>query len=278
MVPRVLSTYRSRQMPHLGEYLHHASSALRGPDSFGPGCAATALLSGLSFFFFVEFLGPVRGGMLALFVGLPILTVTVFKIARWMKQPKTPEEERNEAIRGVVVEMQQLLSRRRLRRSLDPAGAALLEECSRHWGRIHKELSSAYWTAKSLPAHWKSVRERALFASNAAMGDLLLMLRPVLINPQQGGLDGVLGEIVEAVFDQPPAPSGPLPPVFEPARQIGDKLKLLAAEVEAASKELATNQAVTSEYSSARALEATLGELRQIRQAEDELEEHLGQG
>ena len=84
---------------------------------------------------------------------------------------------------------------------------------------------------------------------------------------------------MEAVFDKETAPAPVrLPPGFEPARQVAERLKLLASEVERTSEELAKEESLRGEIGSAVALETCLAELKSLRAAEAELEAHLEQG
>ena len=69
----------------------------------------------------------------------------------------------------------------------------------------------------------------------------------------------------------------PLSAAFQPARELAEKLKLLAAEIERATKEVAKDEMVGSEFSAGTALDMCLGEMRTIQTAEDELRQNLQQ-
>jgi hypothetical protein len=64
-------------------------------------------------------------------------------------------------------------------------------------------------------------------------------------------------------------------PFFDQAVGLVDQLKSLADEAEAVSRQLVTDPNLGAQGRPGAALEATLAELKQIRQAEDELRQDL---
>lgn len=271
---------RNRQFPFLTGYLQSRSAAQLRSDATPIGCAVAVLTSALVYVAFFEALGPWRALILTTFVGLPAAGYLSYLYVRWMNSPKSPDAERLAKIREAVSQLRSISARKKLARELDPAAGALLEEAARHWSRIRTSVSGPLWNSKNLPLHWKGVRERSLTAANSAMDELILILQPVVFaSPDQSQRwEGVIETIMEAVFDKEQSmPPTHLPPGFEPARQLAESLKQLAGEVERTSVDLAKENMVRGDSGSAAALESCLSELKALREAEAELEQHLEQ-
>ncbi|MCX7801316.1 MAG: hypothetical protein N2109_13370, partial [Fimbriimonadales bacterium] len=83
--------------------------------------------------------------------------------------------------------------------------------------------------------------------------------------------DDLLGKPVLSDDSRPGRPTE-----FEPAQALAERLRLLAVEVEKATLELPRDEAAKA-FSSLSSLDATLHELRQVRQAEEEMRQHLDQ-
>jgi hypothetical protein len=261
-----------RRMPHFGEYL--SASASGAPEGFvSSALIGTSVLSLAMFLGLAEIFGPLRAAIATLVLGVPVVGIVVVETLRWLDRPRTAEQVRSRRARKLAKELHGLWHRRLLHRALTPAAGALLEGCAEHWSRIQRELQSALWSSAGLPEHWRSVRDRAMRASDAAMADVILLLEPTLVQPQtKPSLALLIGEFLDRFSEGgPPGADDLLPTPFEPAREIAERLKLLAAEVEAASKQILRADETGRSFASARSLESCLAELRSIRQAEDEL-------
>ncbi|KXK24055.1 MAG: hypothetical protein UZ18_ATM001000037, partial [Armatimonadetes bacterium OLB18] len=70
-------------------------------------------------------------------------------------------------------------------------------------------------------------------------------------------------------------PDGPPPPRIRPRAEVAERLKLLAAEVEQAAKEVLREEEFDEVFGGSKALEACLSELKSIREAETELDGEL---
>jgi hypothetical protein len=130
-----------------------------------------------------------------------------------------------------------------------------------------------------LPAHWKEVREQAIESLNAGMDDLVLIgkqaMQPVSGKSDWGEAVGAfVGGMLGVNIDETPEP---LPPGFEPARIIAQKIQQLAGEVESATTRVFQEQSESSPFPSATSLDRTLGEFKSVHQAEDELRQNLDQ-
>ena len=162
-------------------------------------------------------------------------------------------------------------------KSIGQTTAELLEESARNWSRATTALNDPFWMNEGLPGHWSALREHALEAVDDAMGDLILLTQPYLkpITPKTDWQD-VVGNVVGGLFGVSPQPDGePLPPVFGAAREIAGKLKMLATQVEDATKQVILDQPNSESMPSSTSLDACLGELKSIQQAEGELRQNL---
>ncbi len=274
-------TRRAKHLPHLSDYLNRKARLHASSDPAGVGCLLSLAVNAVLFIGLLEVLGPIRALMGTLCIGLPAVMWLAVQAVRWFQQPKNASQRRALEIALIQSEMLQHQRRGRLHKKLDSTAAALLEVSAANWSRIVESLDGPFWTSASLPEHWKAVRSRSLAAAEQAMLDLFLVLRPSLYATQESrsSLESVLESIADAFGEgEDMAMPDRLPASFEPARQIADKLKLLASEVESASREVSEDHAVAAEIGSAQALEACLSELRSIRQAESELREHMQEG
>lgn len=268
---------RSRQYPHLTRFLQSRAPAFQRTGMSSTGCFVSAIAAYGAFFLTLPELGVLRAALVSVLVIMPLAAFITNRLFALTTKPRTPEAERAALVNETLMVLHSKSTRRRMGREVDPVAAALLEESARHWTRVQTALSGPFWSSKNLPAHWQGVRDRSWAAANAAMDELILLLRPLALTPPADGpREGVLDAIMEAVFDQARPPVNmQLPPGFEPARAVAERLKLLAGEVERTSKELAEDQLAQGEVQSATALESCLAELRSLRQAEQELEDHL---
>lgn len=271
-------TSRRSQLPNLSKYIEEtAKRSPEGQAAQATGCMLSGIATAIVGFMLARFMGPVVAGTISLFVVLPLLATLV---AGWIKQltkPRTEEEQRRHEAHEAILFMNNALTAGKLHRKLDPAAGLLLEECARHWARVHDALSGTFWEDKDLPAHWKNVRDQSLTAANRAMDDIIVMLKPVLAsrNPQSSGQEFFSG-IMEAFFNvQTEMPIEPLPAHFMPARDIAQKLMLLADEVETTAQRVARDESFKEHYSSGSQIDVVLSELRAIREAESELEQDV---
>ncbi len=272
---------RTKNLPHLHEFLEESAANPIGFDGFaGSTLMAAAVLSGVVGFGLLELLGPFRAVLLTALVVLPVLVVGISAIRSKMRPRKSVEESRREQsallYRGLWREAQQT---KKLHRRLNPMAAALLEESASNWLRVKRSLAGPLWQSDQLPAHWRQVRDRSLWAAGHAMSDLGILVQPYLrqLEGPKPGFAQVVDDIVEAMMpSEAPLPAVELLPAeFDPARRVAERLKLLASEVELASRELVLEPSATQHMGSTEAIEGILGELRAIRQAETELRQQV---
>lgn len=277
---------RSKQLPYLSEFLNrfHAEEqkknrryGLLGGIVGGVGGLMGAALGVLASLGVIGFSGF---GLAGAIVGINLLAwLTVLGLwwnDRQRNRPTTIEGRIHAEAREAGLQMHQFLHRRRLHKVLDPVAGELLEEAARQWVRTHEALQTPFWTDPSLPAHWQAARTHALSSADQTMDEILVILRSSFRPQTKQGWHDVVEDVVETFFTGPKwkAPDG-LPVGFQRARELADKLRSVAEEVERASSELTHEFQHSDYYSSDRALDMTLGELRSIRDAEDELRQNL---
>jgi hypothetical protein len=111
---------------------------------------------------------------------------------------------------------------------------------------------------------------------------MLILMKPCFQpDPTRSEWKDVMDDVIEKYVTGPPRPRGDqFPVVYDQARELAEKLKLIASEVERATEEVSRDETVDLGYRSAAALDLALHDLRTIREAEDELRQNLqaGQG
>lgn len=164
--------------------------------------------------------------------------------------------------------LRKLIESRRLHRDLDSGTLILLEESAHAWGRIHAALGSGYWANDAVPASVQTARNQVRAAADAGMEEILSMYVHHL--PGDVGSRHALDYVQEALESFTGKGSrdvsGP-PPVFYAARDVAEKLRILAQEAE----NLATRTHIEQATGSRSELDAALSELRLLKAAEDEL-------
>ncbi|MCK6631408.1 MAG: hypothetical protein L6Q31_03435 [Fimbriimonadaceae bacterium] len=275
----MLFSKRKKRYENLAEFLERNAGRSHTPNP-GAGVVAVSslLLSGALYFALLRFLGPIGSMLATAFVGLPLIGISLHLILREAFRPKDARSQRIQEMARIYRLLWVTHKQNRLTKDLDPTLAELLDECARHWLRIHRALGGPFWTQETLPVHWKGVRDRAIEASSLAMDDVLLILESHLYKREtKTNWQDVVNEFVEDLLDQPPkrSPTAHLPPEYDPAREVAERLKLLAAEVEQAAKEVLREEAFDEVFGGSKALEACLSELKSIREAETELDGEL---
>jgi hypothetical protein len=262
-----------KNYPNLAQYLRQEvrqrhGSRTEAEVALGVAAAAAFVALGVLTLFF--------GSILVLFLGFAAMAAGFPPLAKKLRKPKTPEEMRAVEAQSVARVMLECDEKRRLHRDLDPASLELLEECARHWSRATATLDSSFWKGDELPLHYRAAREQARHAVQESMHEVMLLYRDFLPDQvtSRAPLDFVDEALTEYVFKKPN--QGRFPPrAFEPVRSIADKLRMVADEVEVLSQEAIHDVGIPAPLEPGRALDATLGELRSIRQAEDELRQNL---
>jgi len=262
-----------KRCPQLAEFLDQYVT--RVPMNFANWPGAVAVFGGIMLSIFGLGGHPPFAIAPAVPIGLGVVLIVLGLIKLLKPTPLTLEEQRHRDAWHVAYALQQLITRNRIHRDLDSGSIALFEEAARLWLRIRAALDSAALKDRHLPPTYAAVRDRIAQASQEAMVDMLLAYRLDITKQPSNWtplefVDEALDNFgIRKSFDdrQPP-------PAFYGARQIAEKLQVLADETEALALERLSTPVGPNVPS--RSIDAVLGELRSIRQAEDELRQDLG--
>lgn len=266
---------RNRKLPNLSDYLNERSpvsaDSHRDTVSGGVGFVASvgAIVAGW------QFIGwwSIAAGLC---IVLPVVSGIVKSFWDW-KWPLNDRQRRETEYEALHNQLKGFLDESKLDRHLDPICAALFEESARHWMRIKELLGGADWSRSNLPSHYRMLRTEALAAADEAMEDLILMLqKAILKQPKRKDWLDVFNDFLEMLGSRRIEDDNlRYPAEYGPARMIAGKLAALAEEVESVAIKRATDAAELGGYSSPASIDAILGELRAIKQAESELHEDL---
>jgi len=262
---RMFSSNPVKQYPNLSRYVEYAAKQQRRD----PREIWAAALAGMGLIALGA--GLVANAMLAVGAAIPMIAGAAFL---WLKRDRPGKDpisaKRAEAIHTARV-LKQMFDQRRIHRDLDEGSLALLEEAARCWIRVQTALGAEYWQDMDLPVTYVAARDQARAAADEAMMDIMRLYRQAL--PENVGARPAMDYVDEAlekfVFksrnDRMP------PPEYYSARQVADKMLVLAQEAERIAREGVPALATPPGHS----LDVALGELRQIRQAEEELQNDL---
>lgn len=229
--------------------------------------------------------GLVAGGVLGPGFVLWVLT-NVFGLSLfgglgtglWLRSRRPPElsDAIVQEVKPIAAQLRHSIDHYRLHRELHPDVIELLEEAARCWKRVHDATESKFWKSESLPPHYRNIRGQARLNADQAMIEILLHLRSAVQpvgEPKtlMEGLQTVL-DYIGVSFSQPRA-NDPLPEGFESAAELMTGLSDLATEIEGTS--IRAIRFSTAELDSGQSIRRTLEELRQVREAETELDQEL---
>jgi len=198
--------------------------------------------------------------------------------AWWLRSKRPPDltEALMQEARPVAAALRESIMHHRLHRQLHPEVVDLLEEAARCWTRVHEATSTTFWKSEALPPHYRGIREQARLNADQAMMEVLLHLRSGV---KPVGEAKTLMEGLQSVFDaigisfSSAKVEEPLPQGFEAAAEVASSLSELAGEIESTS--IRAIKTSTAELESGQSIRRTLEELRQIREAESELDQEL---
>jgi hypothetical protein len=278
----------NKHLPHLSRYLNVAVS--RQPSRSGKVAAFGAVM-GVGAGVIGGVVGLLAGtGLLAMSTAEAAVGVVLLNAGVWAsilaygshhrkKELATPDYRLFEEARQVAKDMHSSLTRRRLHRELHPGVAELLEESARNWCRTMGALETPFWQNPDLAAHWRAIRDQAAYASNQAMAELLVLLKSAYEpNPNRNAFTDVVEDAIETYVTGPQGPRTPdlMPVAFQQAREIAEKLKLVASEVERATHDVSKEDSEVPGLRSQSALDLALHDIRSVREAENELRQNLG--
>lgn len=277
---------RTKHYPYLADYLDVRLAEIREGYAkigiFGGIAGAVAGLLGAAF-------GILAGtGVIAPSTGAIVATILLLNVGTWLaiggfylalrkrKELASTSRVHQKESERVAKEMVQSLNRRKLHKELDPAAGRLLEEASRNFIRVRKALDTPFWAGEDLPAHWKGLRDQALLASSQAMDEVLVIFAGCMRRPAANtGFFDFIEDVVDNFKGGSIPESDTIPAGYEQAREIAERLKLLAGEAEQATGQVFRDATVADDFIASQSLESCLSELKTIRKAEDELRENL---
>ncbi len=214
------------------------------------------------------------------------------KFAKMMCSPRNAEEAAHVERHKVVQQWKGLDAKSKLTKELDPVAGQLLEAGSYYWRKITDTMATPAWQKDDLPAHWKSLRDQSLSVANAAMNELFMLLKDCTGKPSktrkddfQGAfenltdlnfMDAALGLLTAATADASiyTFQSPYLPAVFEPAKQLAEKLRDLSSEIDELTKDVHNHVAsIPGAATSVSSIDLILEEMKSVRIAERELRE-----
>lgn len=279
----MLFSGRSKPLPHLLEYLDHAiRERPANPLELPWALAALGVAAGGVTWAVASLVGgqPATWQVFAAAGGLWWIGAGVFWFRKRSTEPLSQEATTRQRLRmeayQIVRRLHASKEKRRLHRDLSDSVSSLLEECARSWSRAHQALESAFWRNANLPLHWQSLRDHASTAVDQTMDEVLVILsNAVPEEPGKWRIDEVVEEVLGKRVFSGHEIDDRMPMTFDPARELAQKLMMLAAEIERATRDVAKDEAIASQFSSGSALDLCLGELRQIQQAESELRQNL---
>ncbi|MDR3692047.1 MAG: hypothetical protein P4L46_21890 [Fimbriimonas sp.] len=272
---------RSQQFPYLTQYIHWAVDWRRGwtigitPTTVATGGVVAAVVG----FIAMSASGGVQSAGGGFFAGF--VTFIGYMLGAWGVAAKRARVEpaqirlRREA-RQIAERLEAILDKRRLHRDLSIEVSSVLEEGARNWHRAKAALESPYWRRADLPGHLRSAREQSLLAIDQGMQELLVLFATSIpTRPSRWAWTELVDEVVGQDFLTTKGRLDQISPFHDEARGVAEKLLEMADQVEVVSRRLAGEELISGAPKPGSALEATLAELRQLKEAEDELRQDL---
>ncbi len=272
---------RTKQLPYLTQYIEWAVDWRRG---LGGGITPPMIISGVFISAAVGVIATALGGGIhsvggGLFAG----AITLFGYllgAYGMSQKRSAREPgparlKREA-KQVAERLENIKDKKRLQRDLSTEVCSLLEEAARNWHRARTALDSPYWRRADLPTHIRSARDQSLLAVDQGMQEILVLFATSIpVKPGKWTWTEVVDEVVGQDMLTTRGRLDHLSPFYDEGRAVAGKLYEMAEQVETVSRRLAGEELIAGTPKPGSALEATLVELRELKQAEDELRQDL---
>jgi hypothetical protein len=137
---------------------------------------------------------------------------------------------------------------------------------------VHESLTHPFWASGSLPVHYESVRDQADRAAESGMNEVLALFRPLLpdAHVKRPVMDYV-GEAFEGLSKRPTDADLTLPPAYGLARDLVEKMRTMADELERITRSASLDASTFEQHGAAPALDGAIHDMRNLRQAEEEL-------
>lgn len=247
------------------------------------GCIVGLMGIGIVGFLLSKVMFVGLAGLLSLVIGFPVLIFALMAIEQRLKAPKTPEQKRKAEVYDALTKFKSPIDRKRIHKELDPVAGELLEACAFYYSKATIALQGPAWTGE-LGTHRRALRDQIARALEDAMDEAILLSKDCLGKPSKDtwrdkledalDLDIVdtvqaltgkrLGDDFRGIYRSPH-----IPIIFQPLREIAEKLKLLSGEVERMTTE--QTMAMGTSSGSASGIDLVIGEMQSLRQAEEEL-------
>lgn len=289
---------KKKRLPYLSEYI--ASCTAQSPYARRDAIAASGCITvPLAIVGSVSLLGNLMSWPLAVGVGLlvggPMAGWMMSALAKKFGKARTPEEARRFEVFEAASKYNQSIQRKKLHQELDPVAAQLLESCAYYYKQTMSLVNGPIWDEAANNGQYVALREQCAKAANESMQEAIMLCQHCLGKPERNRSDdlgsviqdfvsleiedaiGGLREVVKADSAKYAYRSPHVNSIFEPVRDIAEKLKQLSIEVEKIQTDIVKNASTLKQVESASSLDLVLRELQMVRQAEDELddEQHL---
>jgi hypothetical protein len=283
---------KSKRLPALTAFVQQVATHPPKPSllplwiTLGVG-AAVGLYFGLS-----AILGsPLIALVATAAVGVPLLAVGVNALHRLVSTPRTEREMRRQQLYETALIYYAATGRKKLHQELDPVAGQLLDLCAQFHQRIQLALEGPFWSSASEGSQWRAVAQQCRHAADEAMEEALLLGAGCFGKPsktRKEDLQDALQDFLDLDFvdalqnlkgvaladsSRYAHHSPNLPIVFEPMKQIAQRLQSLAVEVERLSQEAAREGVSRSGLTASASIDLVLNEIRTLEQAEAELDQ-----
>lgn len=286
---------KSDRYPVFAAYVTDALAKNKTSDTHPVTCFGCAVgLAGVAIatFLLTKIMATAMAFVMGSVIGLPLLFAFVWWLDQHMNTPKNEEQKRKKELSDALSQFSGPIDRRRLHKELDPVAGQLMEACAFYYQKAQVSLAGSAWTSDA-GGHRQALRDQISKALDDAMFEALLLAKPCLGKPSKDNWKDKLEDALDLdVIDTLQSLTGfkmsddlrgmhrspHIRIAFEPLRQIAEKLKLLSAEVEKMTLEASRESVIPGLSGPASSIDLVLGELRSVRQAEDELNQQRLQG
>jgi len=290
---------KSSKFPNLSSFLEYAKETTVPKKKGLPNILSFVLFAATTVGAYMlahQWLSIFPSLLVTFFIGMPIAGSVVAAIDNELKRPKTPQEHEDVRRHQIVNDLHSRADSRKLHKELDPSAAQLLEACAHYWNQIRRALTGPAWADPDVSGQYAMLREQSFQAANGAMLEALLLCAPCVGTPQrkksddlkeawedlldldwEDALDG-FRRVAKAESHEYAFHSPHIRQVFQPVREIAERLKMLAEEVEQVSSEMLHSKAALPGTGAVSGIDLVLKEFQMSRQAEAELDQRLHQG
>ncbi len=289
---------RQRDFRYLLGYLNQVSvPSVESPTekAIGYGCLTALAATPFWGFLAVSFLSW-PGLLLALPLGLATGGLAGAWVKKRTKKVDAAIAARSRSWKEAITAFQDLKNRKKLHSWVDPILLQILEAAAYHYARVATTLDGPIWLSST--GGRAQIRTQAKQAADEAMLDLIVLVQPSIGKPikeKKDEIEGIFEDLFE--FDIAEALSGlqrmassdwrdyahqspHAQAAFPSCRGIAERLKSLADELEQMPPPSDHfDSANLPPTQSAASLDYLLGELKAVKEAEQELgEQHINQG